>query len=125
MKIDFAFFLISLQVKTWVTMYDPFGVSYHGYGDGSFAPGVMQPETAPYAVAHRLIQAHTRVYDMYKTDFASQKGKYLPCVINYINIISVVFIPLSIACYFIVCLKNVLESISVTVSMSRSQSCQP
>lgn len=102
-------------------MYDPLGVSYHGYGDGSFAPGVMQPETAPYAVAHKLIEAHTRVYDMYKTDFASQKGKYLRCVI-LLNIIPVVFISLSIACSFIVCLKSVLESISVTVSMSRSQS---
>lgn len=56
-------------------MYDPFGVAYHGYGDGIYAPGQSNPETAPYQVAHRLLLAHSRVYRMYKQDFASQNGK--------------------------------------------------
>jgi len=57
-------------------MYDPLGVAYQGYGDGSYAPGVTEPETAPYQVAHRLIQAHSKVYRMYKQEFAAQNGKY-------------------------------------------------
>nr|BAG71912.1 beta-glucosidase [Corbicula japonica] len=54
------------SVKLWITMTSPWNDAFRGHGDGSFAPGISQPETAPYIVAHNLIRAHSRAYHAYK-----------------------------------------------------------
>lgn len=63
------------SVKIWVTMTSPWNDAYRGHGDGSFAPGITQPETAPYIVAHNMLRAHVRAYHVYSDEFkASQQG---------------------------------------------------
>ena len=65
-----------LQVKHWVTIYEPATIAYAGYGIGVYAPGLNETGTAPYIVGHNLLKAHVRVYKMYQAEFkASQNGK--------------------------------------------------
>jgi beta-glucosidase/6-phospho-beta-glucosidase/beta-galactosidase len=54
-----------------------------GYADGTYAPGIKQPGTAPYTVAHNLVRAHARAYHVYKNEFKNkQKGNYDTCLIK-------------------------------------------
>ena len=70
-------YMCILKVKYWITMYDPYGAAYYGYGNGSYAPGIVHPDTGPYTVGHNLIRAHSKVYKMYTSQYKErQKGMF-------------------------------------------------
>ncbi|KAK3598305.1 hypothetical protein CHS0354_029215 [Potamilus streckersoni] len=57
------------QVKMWITIDQPQDVALFGYGYGSMAPGVREPGTKEYKVAHNLLSAHIKTYRMYQSEF--------------------------------------------------------
>ena len=63
------------QVKFWVTFNEPQVFVYLGYGIGYHAPGIQDPLGQCINAAHTVIKAHTKVYHMYKQEFASQNGR--------------------------------------------------
>nr|8IN1_A Chain A, Beta-Glucosidase [Aplysia kurodai]8IN1_B Chain B, Beta-Glucosidase [Aplysia kurodai]BAX08664.1 beta-Glucosidase [Aplysia kurodai] len=64
------------RVKYWITFNEAFVVSWLGYGIGIFAPGIYDPGTSPYMVAHNIIRSHSRAYHLYSNNFqAKYKGK--------------------------------------------------
>ena len=68
--------IISNQVKWWITINEPWVISYLNYGTGGGAPGLIGPGTNTYQVGHHLILAHTAVYRMYQKEFkATQNGR--------------------------------------------------
>ena len=80
-----------------MTINEPMKEVTRGYADGTFAPGIKQPGTAPYTVAHNLIRAHAKAYHVYKNEFKNiQEGKWSMTVgslkaiaiddANYINV---------------------------------------
>jgi beta-glucosidase/6-phospho-beta-glucosidase/beta-galactosidase len=64
------------RVRHWITLNEPLTVAQLGYATGSHAPGVAEPSSKPYEVAHRMLLAHARAYHLYHDSYASdQKGK--------------------------------------------------
>ena len=67
------------QVKTWVTMNEPWMVSIPGYGAGNFPPGSQGLGSLGddvYTVTHNIIKAHARAYRVYHEEFApTQNGE--------------------------------------------------
>ncbi|XP_048245897.1 lactase-phlorizin hydrolase-like [Haliotis rufescens] len=64
------------RVKFWITFNEPLVVAVGGYGDGGKAPGLHQPGTYPYIVAHNIIKSHASTYRLYDEEFrALQKGQ--------------------------------------------------
>ncbi|CAH1787043.1 unnamed protein product [Owenia fusiformis] len=63
------------RVKHWLTFNEPWVVAWQGYGEGSFAPGIVSPGVAVYKAGHTMIKAHAKAYHTYNDTFrASQKG---------------------------------------------------
>ena len=61
-------------------MNEPWVVALLGYGWGSFAPGVQQPEEGHYKAAHILLKAHAEAYHVYDQEFrAEQNGGLTKC----------------------------------------------
>uniref|UniRef100_A0A3B5Q9K7 beta-glucosidase n=1 Tax=Xiphophorus maculatus TaxID=8083 RepID=A0A3B5Q9K7_XIPMA len=71
---DFCFATFGDRVKFWMTMNDPQGLAWLGYGTGRIPPKITEPGTAPYQVAHNLIKAHATAYHTYDKYRASQGG---------------------------------------------------
>uniref|UniRef100_A0A3B3XTR6 Uncharacterized protein n=1 Tax=Poecilia mexicana TaxID=48701 RepID=A0A3B3XTR6_9TELE len=72
---DFCFATFGDRVKFWMTMNDPQGLAWQGYGTGQIPPNIKEPGTAPYQVAHNLIKAHATAYHTYDDKYrASQRG---------------------------------------------------
>uniref|UniRef100_A0A3B5QDC2 Lactase n=1 Tax=Xiphophorus maculatus TaxID=8083 RepID=A0A3B5QDC2_XIPMA len=72
---DFCFATFGDRVKFWMTMNDPQGLAWLGYGTGQIPPNIKEPGTAPYQVAHNLIKAHATAYHTYDNKYrASQRG---------------------------------------------------
>uniref|UniRef100_A0A3Q2CJ91 beta-glucosidase n=1 Tax=Cyprinodon variegatus TaxID=28743 RepID=A0A3Q2CJ91_CYPVA len=72
---DFCFATFGDRVKFWMTMNDPQGIAWLGYGTGKIPPNIKKPGTAPYQVAHNLIKAHATAYHTYDDKYrSSQKG---------------------------------------------------
>ncbi|KAM4731306.1 lactase/phlorizin hydrolase-like [Anableps anableps] len=72
---DFCFATFGDRVKFWMTMNDPQGLAWLGYGLGQIPPNIKEPGTAPYQVAHNLIKAHAKAYHTYDNKYRpSQKG---------------------------------------------------
>ncbi|XP_015240203.1 PREDICTED: lactase-phlorizin hydrolase [Cyprinodon variegatus] len=72
---DFCFTTFGDRVKFWMTMNDPQGIAWLGYGSGTIPPNIVKPGTAPYQVAHNLIKAHALAYHTYDEKHrSSQKG---------------------------------------------------
>ncbi|CAG7726160.1 unnamed protein product, partial [Allacma fusca] len=63
------------RVKTWITFNEPWSICWNGYGTGKEAPGIVQPDTAPYICAHTLLKAHAVVYRIYQMEFKLQRGR--------------------------------------------------
>ncbi|KAF5752685.1 hypothetical protein HS088_TW01G00601 [Tripterygium wilfordii] len=83
---DFCFKTFGDRVKKWITVHDPTGFSYHGYADGSFAPGrcssyiancsTGNSATEPYIAGHHLLLSHAAAVKLYKQKYqATQKGQ--------------------------------------------------
>lgn len=62
------------RVKHWITLNEPWVVSILGYGQGIFAPG-RTSNSEPYLAAHNLIRAHAYAVEVYRKEFAAQKGQ--------------------------------------------------
>nr|XP_022342919.1 uncharacterized protein LOC111136393 isoform X1 [Crassostrea virginica] len=72
---NFCFNEYGNQVKKWITFNEPWVVSWLGYGGKNMAPGRNEPAKMPYTVAHNIIKAHGKTYQMYKHAFKpSQNG---------------------------------------------------
>ncbi|KAJ8315737.1 hypothetical protein KUTeg_007887 [Tegillarca granosa] len=64
------------RVKFWITINEPFVVSWLGHGIGIMAPGVKEPAIGVYNVTHNIIKSHVKVYHLYNEKFRSrQHGK--------------------------------------------------
>lgn len=66
-------------MKLWITINEPYVVSWVGYGLGILAPGVKKPETGAYDVAHNLIKAHAEVWHTYDKEYRSKQKGELCC----------------------------------------------
>ncbi|MFB9057837.1 GH1 family beta-glucosidase [Mariniflexile ostreae] len=62
------------RVKHWITLNEPWVVSILGYGQGVFAPGRVS-NSEPYLAAHHLILAHAKTVQLYRAQYAHQKGQ--------------------------------------------------
>lgn len=62
-------------MKKWITINEPWVVAVSGHATGEFAPGIRDPESKVYEVAHNLIRAHAKAYRLYHREFAvAQSG---------------------------------------------------
>lgn len=53
---DFCFKTFGSDVKFWITIDNPFVVSWHGYGTGVVAPGIKNDSDLPFRVGHNLLK---------------------------------------------------------------------
>ena len=73
------------QVKYWITINEPWIVASQGYGYGSKAPGVVDPDgTYMYRVGHNVLKAHAAVYHLYDDEYRQQQNgiQYIIYIIN-------------------------------------------
>lgn len=64
------------RVKQWVTFNEPYQFCHYGYGTGEFAPGVKAPGVGEYLCGHHVLEAHAKVYHLYKRKyFSKQQGQ--------------------------------------------------
>ncbi|KAK3789616.1 hypothetical protein RRG08_050060 [Elysia crispata] len=66
---DICFREFGPQVSKWITLNEPWVVTYLGYGVGQMAPGRWGPGTNVYIAGHNLIRAHTAVYRLYDSTY--------------------------------------------------------
>uniref|UniRef100_A0A4W3IAM4 Lactase n=1 Tax=Callorhinchus milii TaxID=7868 RepID=A0A4W3IAM4_CALMI len=72
---DYCFKTFGDRVKFWITLNEPYVISWMGYGTDLFPPAVKRPGDVPYLVAHRLLKAHAKAYHTYDDNYRStQKG---------------------------------------------------
>ncbi|XP_078538580.1 lactase/phlorizin hydrolase [Lissotriton helveticus] len=79
---DFCFATFGHQVKHWITFHEPWVVSYAGYGNGMHAPGIRDPGTASYKVAHLILKAHAKVWHLYNDRYRSQQHGKVGIALN-------------------------------------------
>ncbi|XP_035995500.1 lactase-phlorizin hydrolase [Fundulus heteroclitus] len=79
---DFCFATFGDRVKFWMTMNDPQGVAWLGYGTGKIPPNIKDPGTAPYEVAHNLIKAHAKAYHTYDDKYRASQGGLVSIALN-------------------------------------------
>ncbi|KAL0994850.1 hypothetical protein UPYG_G00128060 [Umbra pygmaea] len=73
---DFCFQTFGNDVKYWITIDNPFVVSWNGYGTGKVAPGIKNDPDLPFKVGHNLLKAHAAAWHLYNRRYRShQKGK--------------------------------------------------
>ncbi|XP_028037389.1 myrosinase 1-like [Bombyx mandarina] len=64
-----AFELFGDRVKTWITINEPFVVCDMAYNTGLVAPGIIDPEIAPYLCNKYTLMAHARAWRLYDKEF--------------------------------------------------------
>ncbi|KAM4731093.1 lactase/phlorizin hydrolase-like [Anableps anableps] len=79
---DFCFSTFGDRVKFWMTMNDPQGLAWLGYGTGKIPPNIREPGTAPYQVAHNLIKAHAKAYHTYDDKYRTSQGGIVSIALN-------------------------------------------
>ncbi|KAF8095684.1 hypothetical protein N665_0326s0026 [Sinapis alba] len=92
---DLCFKEFGGKVKHWITINQLYTVPTRGYALGSDAPGRCSPmvdtkqrcyggnsSTEPYIVAHNQLLAHAAAVDLYRNNYAFQKGKIGPVMIT-------------------------------------------
>ncbi|MEQ2262647.1 hypothetical protein XENORESO_018298 [Xenotaenia resolanae] len=79
---DFCFATFGNRVKFWMTMNDPQGLAWLGYGLGQIPPNIKEPGTAPYQVAHNLIKAHAKAYHTYDDKYRLSQGGLVSIALN-------------------------------------------
>ncbi len=68
-------FVLSLKVKLWITINEPYIQSMGGYEVGMLAPGTRGQGKVMYLVGHNLLKAHAEAYRVYDKEFrAVQQG---------------------------------------------------
>ncbi len=65
-----------LQVKHCLTFNEPYGFTWLGYGEGTHAPGIQQPNTYPYMAAHNVIKSYAAAWHAYDNDFRPIQNGY-------------------------------------------------
>ncbi|XP_033096417.1 lactase-phlorizin hydrolase-like [Anneissia japonica] len=64
------------RVGFWITFNEPWVTTILGHEFASMAPGIREPGTTPYIVAHNILRSHAEAYHVYDYSFRSkQKGK--------------------------------------------------
>ncbi|XP_071962886.1 cytosolic beta-glucosidase-like [Antedon mediterranea] len=64
------------RVGFWITFNEPWVFTVMGHEYGSMAPGLIEPGTTPYIVAHNLLRSHAKAYHIYDDSYrATQKGQ--------------------------------------------------
>lgn len=61
------------QVKTWITVNEPFNFCTIGYGSGSWAPAIKSPGVGEYLCGHYLLLAHAAAFHLYKDKYFKQQ----------------------------------------------------
>ncbi|XP_067892368.1 lactase/phlorizin hydrolase-like [Heterodontus francisci] len=79
---DFCFATFGDRVKYWITFNEPWVVSYAGYGTGQHAPGINDPTTASFVVAHSIIKAHAEAWHIYDKNYRSQQHGQVGIALN-------------------------------------------
>uniref|UniRef100_UPI00398F6299 lactase/phlorizin hydrolase-like n=1 Tax=Pristiophorus japonicus TaxID=55135 RepID=UPI00398F6299 len=79
---EFCFVTFGDRVKYWITFNEPWVVSYAGYGTGQHAPGISNPTTASYKVAHSIIKAHAEAWHIYDKNYRSQQHGQVGIALN-------------------------------------------
>ncbi|NXE91445.1 LPH hydrolase, partial [Menura novaehollandiae] len=79
---DFCFSTFGDRVKFWITFHEPWVISYAGYGTGEHPPGITDPGTASYKVAHTILKAHAKVWHLYNNKYRSQQLGKVGLVLN-------------------------------------------
>lgn len=57
------------RVKTWITINEAISVCDYSYNTGNFAPGIKEPEFAPYMCNKNILLAHAMAYRIYEREF--------------------------------------------------------
>ncbi len=70
---DLCFERFGDRVKNWITLNEPWVVSFLGYGEGVFAPG-RKSNSEPYLAAHHLLVSHAKAVNLYRTKYTNQRG---------------------------------------------------
>jgi len=66
----------SVQVKWWITLFNPDSTAKSYVPSWNKAPGVNSSHVGLYLAIHTLIQSHSRAYHLYSNEFRdTQKGK--------------------------------------------------
>ncbi|XP_046546593.1 lactase-phlorizin hydrolase-like [Haliotis rubra] len=79
---ELCFRMFGDRVKYWFTFNEPWVVSYMGHGTGEMAPGLKEPATYPYIVAHNIIKSHAKAYHLYNDDFRKTQKGHVGIVLN-------------------------------------------
>ncbi|XP_041976142.1 myrosinase 1-like [Aricia agestis] len=61
------------RVKTWITINEAISVCDFNYNFGGFAPGILEPEFAPFLCNKYILLAHATAYRIYEKEY---KAKY-------------------------------------------------
>ncbi|KAL4223206.1 hypothetical protein ACF0H5_016678 [Mactra antiquata] len=70
------------RVKNWITINEPWVISYMGYGSGEYAPGWNKTGTADYQAAHTLILAHAKAYRIYESKYKDKQNGQVGITMN-------------------------------------------
>ncbi|XP_067665990.1 lactase/phlorizin hydrolase-like [Haliotis asinina] len=79
---ELCFRKFGTRVKYWITFNEPWVVSFMGHGSGEMAPGLKEPATYPYIVAHNIIKSHAKAYHLYNDDFRKIQKGHVGIVLN-------------------------------------------
>uniref|UniRef100_A0A669DK22 Lactase n=1 Tax=Oreochromis niloticus TaxID=8128 RepID=A0A669DK22_ORENI len=80
---DLMFDRLGDKVKIWITFNEPIMTANHGYGFGSFAPGISSgPDTLPYIVGHNLLKAHAEAWHLYNDKYRAKQNGIISITVN-------------------------------------------
>lgn len=70
------------RVKFWITFNEPLCTSWLGHGVGEHAPGIKDPLSSPFQVAHNLIRSHTKAWHTYDKEFRTKQAGRVGITLN-------------------------------------------
>ncbi|CAI5656811.1 unnamed protein product [Oreochromis niloticus] len=80
---DLMFDRLGDKVKIWITFNEPIIITNHGYGFGSFAPGISSgPDTLPYIAGHNLLKAHAEAWHLYNDKYRAKQNGIISITVN-------------------------------------------
>lgn len=88
---DICFRSFGDRVKKWITINEPWTVSFMGYGPGIFAPGRCSDrqkcekgdsKTESYIAAHSLLNAHASAVDLFRQRYQAQQEGVIGITLN-------------------------------------------
>ncbi|XP_060595948.1 lactase/phlorizin hydrolase-like [Ruditapes philippinarum] len=70
------------RVKIWITINEPWVISFKGYGNREMAPGIAKTGTLDYQASHTLILAHAKAYRLYETKYKPTQNGTVGITLN-------------------------------------------